>query len=172
MSSFITNPDLSSPEPPEDLVLGAVTVGSPHSFNPIAYDQKANPALIFMHLLQLLGATIQQPDGLVDQTHTAAYAEIESDEMLKILPSQLELLSNMILNWKLPHTAQGGKRLTTYDRIEVLSWGDYLDSQNENNPFTLLKFQGYHEVVPKRTVQKMNKYEENQTIGYQQLMLF
>jgi len=62
--------------------------------------------------------------------------------------------------------------LTTYDRIEVLSWGDYLDSQNDNNPFTLLKFQGYHEVVPKRTVQKMNKYEENQIIGYQQLMLF
>ena len=108
-SSFITNPDLSSPEPPEDLVLGAITVGSPHSFNPIAYDQKANPAMIFMHLLQLLGATLQQPDGLVDQTHTAAYAEIESDEMLKILPSQLELLSNMILNWKLPHTAFRGE---------------------------------------------------------------
>jgi hypothetical protein len=62
--------------------------------------------------------------------------------------------------------------LTTYERIEVLSWGDYLDPQNENNPFTLLKFQGYHEVVPKQSVQQLNKYEAHQIIGYQQLMLF
>jgi len=95
--------------PPENEVLGAVTLGTPHAKNLISYDSNGNPALIFLHVLRLIGAIQIDDEKTIAESLTTPYHDIAVGEISNIGDEFIEKVSNIILQWKLMNKNLGGQ---------------------------------------------------------------